>query len=559
MNVPRFFQGAVLAVCWLIPADLGFGQGILHSFDGAFDGDLCGISVADAGDVNQDGYPDFIAGAKVGLNGSGVPAGSVRVYSGFDESELLVFHGLSSSDFFGLAVSTAGDLDGDGSPDIVVGAPQENSVIANDGVVRVFSGQTGATLFTWVGERGNIDFGSAVADAGDVNNDGFTDIVVGAWRDHQNGANSGAASVFSGLDGSRLYWWAGDAAGDELAWSVSGAGDTNSDGFADVIVATLDDDNTVLDAGGARLFSGQNGSILHQWDGDSTADWYGYSVAGLGDVNGDGHDDVLVGAPRDDNNGDDSGMVRAFSGLDYALIFQVDGNFDTRYGWSVADGGDIDGDGVPDALVGAPWTGSQSGVVHVISGVDGSSLYVASGPQYSNFGYFVSSAQDANLDGTPELIAGAPYDDSVGNNRGSAHVISLACGEILPFGTGCPGTGGLTPLLAVSGCLVSAGHGAIDVTNALGDSTGFLFLGTGTDTVPLGGGCPLFIGPRLPQIFPLPLSGAGIGAGAGMVDVPVTIPLTFTNTVTLSIQVAVIDPAGSGGYSTTNAVQLTIN
>ena len=558
MDFPRLSRLALFSLSLLVPVSLSFGQGVLHSFDGAFNGDLAGFCVADAGDVDQDGYPDFIVGAKIGLNGVGVPTGTVRVYSGFDESELHLFEGLFTADFFGIAVSTAGDLNGDGSPDIVVGAPQENWAVPNDGVVRVYSGLDGALLYTWIGDRGNIDFGSAVSDAGDVNNDGFTDVVVGAWRDHPNGVNSGAASVFSGLDGSLLHWWAGDAAGDELAWSVAGAGDTNLDGFDDVITATLDDDNTVLDAGGARLFSGQDGSILHQWDGDSTADWYGYSVTGLGDINGDGNPDVLVGAPRDDNNGNDSGMVRAFSGLDYSLIFQVDGGIGTRYGWSAADVGDIDGDSVPDAIVGAPWTNSQNGRVHVISGVDGSELYVTSGPAFSNFGYFVSSAQDANLDGVPELIAGGPFDDTMGNNRGSAQVISLVCGSSAQFGSGCSGTDGVVPALAVTGCLVAAGSVSIDITNALGGSTAFLFVGTGTDVTPLGNGCALEIGPRLPQfLFPLPL--AGSGGGAGSIAIPFILPLTLINTITLSLQAAVVDPAGSGGYSTTNAVLMTIN
>ena len=557
MNVRSLRHLAATLVSILLPASLAFAQGTIHTFDGAHDGDLAGFCVADAGDVDQDGYPDFIVGAKVALNGSGVPTGSARVYSGADESVIHEFFGQLYSDFFGVAVSTAGDLDGDGSPDILVGAPQENYAVPNDGVVRVFSGQTGALLYMWVGVRGNIDFGSAVADAGDVNNDGYTDVVVGAWRDHLNGVNCGAATVFSGLDGSQLYWWAGDAAGDELAWSVSGAGDTDQDGYDDVIVATLDDDNTVLDAGGARLFSGQNGSILHQWDGDSTADWYGYSVAGLGDINGDGYDDVMASAPRDDNNGNDSGMVRAFSGYDYSQIFQIDGNTGTRYGWSIADGDDIDGDGTPDAIVGAPWTGSQSGLVHVISGVDGAELYTASGPQYSNFGYFVSSARDCNLDGVPDLIAGAPYDDTAGNNRGSAHVISLNCGNVTQYSTGCGGTGGVIPELDVDGCLVAGGSATIEISGGLGGATAYLLFGAGTTSSPLGAGCPTMIGTRLPLMLPVPLSGSGPGAGSA--SLPIQVPLGFINNVTLSIQAAILDPVAVGRYSLTNAVAMEFN
>src|SRR5690606_2722026 len=160
------------------------------------------------------------------------------------------------------------------------------------------------------------------------------------------------------------------------------------------------------------------------------------------DLDADGYDDVLVGAPRDDNNGDDSGMIRVFSGKDHSMRFQVDGPIKSRFGWSVADADDVNGDSVPDLIVGAPWQASQSGRVHVLPGVDGSTLHTLAGPNFSNFGFFVSSARDANRDTVPDVIAGAPFDDTFGNNMGSAHVISVACGSATPFGTACAGTGG---------------------------------------------------------------------------------------------------------------------
>ena len=546
------------ALALLLLPSSAVAQGTLHSFNGEAVGDLAGYGVADAGDINQDGFPDFIVGAKVGLDPLGQPTGYAKIYSGTDEAVLLSFYGQSATDFFGQSVSTAGDIDGDGTPDGIVGAPQENSGGHNDnGSARIFSGTDGAELFFFAGSHGNIDFGSSVRDAGDVDNDGWPDIVVGAWRDHPNGGiNEGSATVYSGLDGSQLYFFPGDFAGDELGFSVSGAGDTNADGFDDVIVATLDIDTVVLDGGGARLFSGADGAILAQWYGDSFADWYGYAVTGLGDLNSDGYDDVLVGAPRDDNNGDDSGMIRVFSGMDHSMMFQVDGNIKSRFGWSVADADDVNGDAVPDMIVGAPWEASQSGRVHVLSGTDGAILHTLSGPQYSNFGYFVSSARDANRDTVPDLIAGAPFDDALGGNMGSAHVISVVCGSATPISAGCPGSGGFTPTLDVTGCRTPGGNVSLEIADGLGGTFAILFFGAGQTDLYFGASCPLNIAPLFTPVLPLVLGGNGDGSGA--LSIPAMMPADMLTPISLNLQAILADPNGQGGTSLTNALTLVI-
>jgi uncharacterized protein YciU (UPF0263 family) len=158
--------------------------------------------------------------------------------------------------------------------------------------------------------------GGSVSGAGDVNGDGYVDVIVGAVYDDKKGSNSGSAPVFSGKDGRILYTFNGDSAGDLFGASVSGSGDVNNDGFADVIVGAEGDDNKATDSGSARVFSGKDGSILHTFNGDRTYDGLGTSVSGAGDINNDGFADVIVGASRDDNNGVDSGSARVFSGKD---------------------------------------------------------------------------------------------------------------------------------------------------------------------------------------------------------------------------------------------------
>ena len=170
--------------------------------------------------------------------------------------------------------------------------------------------------------------------------------------------NSGRARVFSGADGSILYNFDGDSAGASLGLSVSSAGDVNGDGFADVIVGT----NNSAGSGSARVFSGVDGSVLYNFDGDSSLDGFGGSVSGAGDVNGDGFDDLIVGTLGDDNNGSASGSARVFSGSDGSVLYNFDGDsVGDRFGTSVSSAGDVNGDGFADFIVGAELHGANRG------------------------------------------------------------------------------------------------------------------------------------------------------------------------------------------------------
>jgi uncharacterized protein YciU (UPF0263 family) len=405
---------------------------ILYAFNGDSTYDYFGYSVSGAGDVNGDSFADVIVGALLDDN-NGTNSGSARVLSGTTQPPrmgcLFTFDGDSVRDYFGGSVSGAGDVNRDGHADVIVGARGDDNNGIDSGSARVLSGQDGRILYTFHGDSAGDSFGGSVSGAGDVNRDGYADLIVGAYGDDNNGSDSGSARVLSGQDGRILYTFHGDSAGDLFGLSVSAAGDVNRDGYADVIIGARADDNNGLDSGSARVFSGRDGRILYTFNGDSAGDHFGRSVSGAGDVNRDGHADVIVGAYYDDNNGTDSGSARVFSGKDGRILYTFNGDSaGDWFGFSVSGAGDVNGDGFADLVVGARGddnSGSNSGSARVLSGKDGTILRTLDGDSAEDqLGDSVSGAGDVNGDGFADLIVGAPLDDNNGLDSGSARVCS---------------------------------------------------------------------------------------------------------------------------------------
>lgn len=395
-------------------------------FTGDSAGDFFGVSVSAAGDVNNDGFDDFIVGAFHDDNDA-ENSGSATVFSGATGAVLYIFEGGADDEHFGISVSGAGDVNADGYDDVIVGARTDNANGIGSGSARVFSGADGSVLFTFLGYSPSDSFGGSVSGAGDVDGDGHDDVIVGAYLDATGGLGSGSSRVFSGLDGALLYTFNGDSIGDIMGASVSGAGDVNNDGFDDVIVGARHDDNNGEDSGSARVFSGVDGTILYTFNGDSEFGSFGVSVSGAGDVNGDGYADLIVGANVDDTNGEDAGMARVHSGADGSILFTFYG--ETPGGWfgsEVSGAGDVNGDGFDDLIVGAHLDdvgGVESGSVRVFSGADGSVLYTFRGQSPGiRLGNSVSDAGDLNNDGFADFIVGAWLDDANGMYSGSVFV-----------------------------------------------------------------------------------------------------------------------------------------
>ncbi|MBI4878413.1 MAG: FG-GAP repeat protein [Planctomycetes bacterium] len=398
---------------------------------------LFGHSVSGAGDIHADGCPDLVVGAP-GADVHGPESGVITVYSGLDGNPGLFLLGDTDWDQLGWSVSDVGDANGDGFADIVAGAPCY-SPDTSLGYARLFSGSSGVTLHTWYATSLYDWFGISVSGAGDFNNDGFPDVLVGASEEDNGGLiDSGSAQVFS-LQAGLLYTFDGHAAGDKSGYSVSDAGDVNNDGFPDIVVGAPYDDTGGTAAGSAEVLSGKDGASLYRFQGPAGGR-LGQCVSDAGDVNADGYADIIAGG--DQGAAQSYTYARVYSGIDGTIIQSFGQSGASEGGRAVSGAGDIDQDGFADLLLPRPPYG---GVV-ARSGKDGAEIFLLDGETSSDhFGRSLSDADDVNGDGIPEVIvSGGLY----------AKVISTVCGTTGVVGQGCPGSAPAAPTLEITGCAV---------------------------------------------------------------------------------------------------------
>ena len=423
--------------------------------EGRQEGAELGWSVSTAGDVNGDGLSDIIAGA-VHYNGSettiddggafvwyGRPGGLGE--SGTPLNANWAVSGDQGGSAFGFCVSTAGDLNRDGFSDVVVGAHWYTAELSMEGRVYVYHGSAAGlrTTLAWTAE-GHHDgglYGASVATAGDVNGDGYEDLVVGEPL-YDNGAeesNEGRAYVYYGsATGLGAYSWTakGDQTGAGLGFSVSTAGDVNADGYSDVIVGAPTYDDGQYDEGAAFVYLGSAAGLAQTpaWTAEGNQDnaGFGYCVSTAGDVNGDEYGDIIVGVPTHKNLLFDEGRAYVYyggwGGVDQQPAWIADGNQESAYfGRSVSTAGDVNGDSYGDVIIGAysydndqidegrafVWYGSPTGLGP--NGTPGNAPWVQEGNQEgAKFGFSVSTAGDVNGDGYGDIIVGAHTYDIAG-------------------------------------------------------------------------------------------------------------------------------------------------
>ncbi|MGH8007996.1 MAG: integrin alpha [Candidatus Binatia bacterium] len=321
---------------------------------------------------------------------------------------------------FGSALAVIGDVNGDGTPDYLVGAyNQRVNKVDGQGQAFVFSGKDGQLLLTLDDPtpQDHAAFGFAVAAAGDVSQDGVPDLLIGAFG--QGG--SGQVFVFSGKDGQLLSTLQAPQPqlGGGFGWAVASLGDLTGDSIAEFLIGAFGQDGE----GRVFVFDGQSNKLLQTLAPPASPSGsyaFGWSVASAGDLDKDGAPDILVGAPYS-TAGDIpfQGRVYTFSGREGKLLQVLQNpqpSAGAVFGWSVTANGDINKDGVPDILVGAPYqdvgANRSQGVAFALSGADGKLLFVLNDPApkpYAGFGLVVASGPDANEDGIPEILIGAPY------------------------------------------------------------------------------------------------------------------------------------------------------
>ena len=335
---------------------------------------------------------------------------------------------------FGQAVASAGDVNNDGFDDVVVGSPGAmTSVGVAAGVVRVFSGADGSLLRTFEGESPGDGFGGSVLGLGDLNNDGHAE--VGLTATGFDGA-TGQVQVYNGLDGGLMFRLNGRTNNDFFGASLALVGDLNGDLVADFAVGSLGFDPGGPNFGLIEVYSGSNAALLLSIDGDPD-DSLGSAVDGVGDVDGDGIPDILAGLPSFSGAAPFGGAVRVFSGFNGEVIHSVPGNLTygvSNLGHRVAGLGDVTGDGVPDFAAGnfsamPPGFPANLGEVTIYDGATGVLLQSILGRnEQDRFGFSLASVGDLDGDGTPDWMAGAPSGSTLFPETGEARVYSGASG-----------------------------------------------------------------------------------------------------------------------------------
>ncbi len=392
---------------------------------------------------------------------------------------------LNNNDFFGISIANIGDLNGDGISDIAVGATGDDAGGENRGAIHVMLMNSNGSVSNTIEINNNTAngpvlnnndfFGSSIANIGDLNGDGISDIAVGATGDDAGGASRGAIHVMlmnSNGSVSNTIEINNNTAngpvlldGDSFGFSIANIGDLNNDSISDIAVGANGDDAGGSDRGAIHvMLMNSNGTVSNTIEiNNNTAngpalidyDYFGSSIANIGDLNNDGILDIAVGAEGDgpafftigaihvmlmNSNGSVSSTIKINNNTANGPVL----NNNDLFGSSIANIGDLNGDGISDIAVGASNDdagGTNRGAIHVMlmnsNGSVSNTIEInnntANGPVLNNndnFGISIANIGDLNADGIFDIAVGAYADDAGGTNRGAIHVLFVA--DIIP-------------------------------------------------------------------------------------------------------------------------------
>jgi len=468
----------------------GRAQTELLRLDGAAAGAEYGSALALLGDLDGDGADDFAAGAPREALRQGV----VRIHSGRTGAVLATLAGVGPDDFYGHALAAMDDVDADGLRDLVVGAP-EREVFDGDceapggglgasygpGYVQVVSGGSGAVLYTLPGPGGALDtFGFSLAAGGDVDASGGADFLVPLGR-------SGLVHVCDGASGALLR--VDDLSA--LGWTYSAAvigpvdlnpGDEYAVGWIDYLGCL---------SGGVRALRGASGSPFWTDTYCALGAEYGFGVQAVGDLDGDGVADLVAcGLDSAGFACEALGFTRVLSGLDGALFYQSTGfKFGAR-GRAAVGLGDLDGDGADDLAVGEPGFigGAVGHELRIQSGIPGNPFFLVPPDDAGDrFGTALASG-DVNGDGLRDVLVGARWDDDGGPDAGSVKAYTLFVGPT----TYCEAqvnSQGCTPAIFATGMpSITYNSFRVKAASVLNNKAGLLFWGAVPKQSPFGGG-----------------------------------------------------------------------
>ncbi|MBL0358636.1 MAG: FG-GAP repeat protein [Chitinophagaceae bacterium] len=409
-----------------------------------------GQSVSSAGDVNGDGYSDIIIGA-FNYDKGQTDEGAAFIYNGSATGITIIAADTLETNQAaakgGRAVACAGDINGDGYSDVLMGAFLYDKGETDEGAVFVYKGSaTGinsTATDTLQSNQADAQMGIAVAPAGDINGDGYSDIIAGAWNYDNGETDEGSAFVYVGSAGSipntAAYIISSNQQGAGMGYSVACAGDVNGDGYIDVIIGAPYYDNIQTNEGAIFIYHGDSTGLSSipalVIEINLSNVYFGFSVAGAGDLNGDGFGDIIVGAYNYNNGQANEGAAFIYHGSINGIIATPATTLECNVqsaamGFSVASAGDVNADGYADVIVGAPdYSNGQplEGAAFIYYGNAAgisttATIRLEINQTFAGMGYSVAAAGDVNGDGYGDVMIGARKYDNGQTDEGAVFI-----------------------------------------------------------------------------------------------------------------------------------------